>query len=87
MNTFTPARSFMSDIIFSEGCVGKKLSVLKSNKSPGPDCLHPRVLKELYTVVAKYMQEIFTFSYDNSVLPEEWKLVLCPLFPKKERKT
>ena len=37
----------LEDIEINEAIVLKQLENLKVNKSPGPDCLHPRLLKEL----------------------------------------
>ena len=35
------------------------LKSLKSNKSPGPDCIHPRILKELADVLAVPLKLLF----------------------------
>jgi hypothetical protein len=37
----------MEPLIITEEEIVKKLQKLKIDKSPGPDCLHPRVLREI----------------------------------------
>ena len=55
----------------------------KTDKSPGPDGFHPIVLKECAEHIAKPMALIFQASYDNSILPSDWKLAeVIPIFKK-----
>ena len=53
----------------------KKLDSLKINKSPGPDLLHPRLLKEVSGVLSKPLANIFqTPIYSSScIVPAEWR--------------
>eukprot|EP00061_Rhincodon_typus_P009792 g33567.t1 len=63
-----------------------KLKGLNVGKSPGPDGLHPKVLKE----VAEEVEEAVLVSCQESVesrrVPEDWEMVnITPLFKKGQR--
>ena len=45
---------------------------LKIDKSPGPDELHPRILKELATEITKPLSIIFKQSIPLMTVPKEW---------------
>jgi hypothetical protein len=52
--------------------IKKKLDNLKIDKSPGPDNIHPRILRELSNN-----------SFTNSVCPDEWRCAnVIALFKK-----
>ena len=53
--------------------VMKKLKKLKTNKSPGIDEMHPKMLKELKDEVCKPLTIIFNKSLDSNQLPLIWK--------------
>ena len=54
----------LEDIEFSREEVLKKLNHMDVGKSPGPDSIHPRVLKELAEELAGPLAIIFTQSLD-----------------------
>jgi hypothetical protein len=63
--------------------VKKKLKNLNPCKSPGPDRIHPRILKELASQLATPLQIIFQRSMDDGQLPNEWReAVIAPIFKK-----
>jgi len=63
--------------------VMKKLQQLKTDKSPGPYGIHPLLLKEGATVLAKPLSLIFSQSYNTGILPDEWKTAhIVPIFTK-----
>ena len=67
----------------SQEMVEKKLKALNQNKSPGPDNLHPRILKELSTELALPISIIFQKSVDTGKLPTPWKDGhIIPIFKK-----
>ena len=47
---------------------------MKIFRSPGPDKLHPRVLRELAEVICKPLAIIFHASIQLGVIPDDWKL-------------
>jgi hypothetical protein len=66
--------------------VMKKLKALKIDKSPGPDALHPRILKEAAEEIALPLAHIFNKSREESKLPQIWKDAnVSPLFKKGKR--
>ena len=50
--------------------VEKHLKDLKVSKTPGPDGIHPRVLKELASVLAIPLAKIFQTSIDTGYVPQ-----------------
>ena len=69
--------------------IAKKLSQLKLSKSPGPDELHPRILKELCNEISVPLSIIF----NNSVklkygsIPDDWKMAnITAIYKKGDRK-
>jgi hypothetical protein len=49
--------------------VKKKLDKLKISKSPGPDGIHPRVLKEVNMLLCTSLARIFETSNETGLLP------------------
>ncbi|XP_072107366.1 uncharacterized protein [Mobula birostris] len=65
----------------------RKLNRLKVDNSPGPDGMHPRVLKEVAVEIAEALAMIFQKSIDSGMVPEDWKIAnVTPLFKKGARK-
>ena len=62
-----------TNLSFDEETVMEKLQKLRTDKSPGPDSLHPLLLKERAAVLAKPLSMIFQQSYDTGILPDDWK--------------
>ena len=55
----------------------------KPNKSPGPDNIHPRLLKELADVLALPISLLFQKSLESKQLPQDWKSAnVTPIFKK-----
>ena len=60
-----------------------KLDKLNSTKSPGPDGIHPRVLKELTSVVSDPLADIMNESISEGILPNSWKEAhVSPVYKK-----
>ena len=76
----------MEIITFSKEDIRKRLSKLKSNKSPGPDSLHSRLLCELQNVIPENLKDIFDDSYECGILPEDWKSSIISVVFKKGKK-
>uniref|UniRef100_A0A4W3J087 Reverse transcriptase domain-containing protein n=1 Tax=Callorhinchus milii TaxID=7868 RepID=A0A4W3J087_CALMI len=76
----------LGGINMSKEMVLGKLSGLKTDKSPGPDGLHPRVLKEVATEIVDGLSLIFQNSLDSETVPIDWKIAnVTPLFKKGGR--
>ena len=61
----------------------ERLESLNPRKSPGPDGLHPRVLKELSNEISKPLAIIVHKSLDEHILPQNWKDAhVSPIFKK-----
>ena len=59
------------------------LSNCNPYKSPGPDCIHPYVLKATATEVSPMLTHIFQQFLDSGVIPTQWKhAYVSPVFKK-----
>ena len=63
----------MPNIIFTTENIRLKLKNLNVNKSPGPDNIHSKVLKEAYDVLAIPLKLLFESSFEQKQLPSDWK--------------
>lgn len=53
--------------------INKVLQRLKINKSPGPDGIHPRVVKEMREELLEPLRILFNSSLEEGIVPEDWK--------------
>ena len=66
-----------------EEAVLKKLSNLHVGKSQGPDQLHPRLLKELASLLVKPITALFQASLNSGIVPDDWKKAyVSPIYKK-----
>jgi len=73
----------LNNIEITRGMVEDKLLKLKVDKSPGPDGLHPRILKELGQVISYPLKIIFSKSLEEAHVPTAWKLAnVKPIYKK-----
>lgn len=79
--------SKLSNFDITEAQLTKYLQKLNPNKSPGPDGMHPRILKELATVIAKPLAMLFQTSLNEGSLPSDWKIGNISPIHKKGPKT
>ena len=71
----------LNDIYFTETKVYNKLSSLNPNKAPGPDCVHPQLLKNCASSLAHPLFLLYTRSLNSGKIPEEWKRAnIMPIF-------
>ena len=62
------------------------LATLDEFKSPGPDKLHPRILKELAEVISELLAIIFENSWRTGEVPTDWRRAnVVPIFKKGEK--
>ncbi|CAM4524930.1 unnamed protein product [Lepidochelys kempii] len=59
---------------------------LNSNKSPGPDGIHPRVLKELKCEIVELLTMVCKLSFMSVTVSNDWKIAnVTPIFKKGSR--
>ena len=73
-----PCRYFrkdLADVAFTTVDVLKHLLNLrkKTDKSPGPDMIHPRLLKECAHELACNLYTLYRESLDDGNIPQDWK--------------
>ena len=69
-----PVPSRLDIININEDKIIKKLKGLKTDKSPGPDNIFPKVLKEAAGELAGPLNIIFNRSLSTSTVPKKWKM-------------
>ncbi|XP_076058263.1 uncharacterized protein LOC143035280 [Oratosquilla oratoria] len=76
----------LSQIEFSSKDIISVIDKLQRNKSPGPERLHPRILKETKDVIAYPLCKIFNLSLLSERLPIDWKLAnISAIYKKGDR--
>ena len=76
----------IEQIAFTSEEVFKKFINLNVGKSPGPDAIHPRVLREIAAEISELLSEIFNTSMQEGKIPNDWKLAdVTALFKKGEK--
>jgi hypothetical protein len=76
----------MDDIIVTEEEVRSHLSKLKPSKSPGPDEIHPAMIKLLNDSLVPSITSLFNKSLSTGRIPGDWKLATITPLPKKGNK-
>ena len=77
----------MADITIGAAEVQKKLQDLRTDKAPGADLIHPRLLKELAVQVAYPLAIILQQSIDQSRVPQQWRTAnVIPIFKKGSKR-
>lgn len=77
----------LSTIQITEAMVMKKLKNLNTSKSPGPDEVHPRVLKENATVLAPALTLLYNNLLSTHTIPDEWRTAIISAIFKKGDKS
>ena len=64
----------------------KVLLSLNKSKSPGPDNIHPRILKELAHEISYPLTKLFNASMKHGQIPKDWKIAeVKPIFKKGDK--
>ena len=63
----------LNDLTITPDQVQKRLRDLYPSKSPGPDNIHPGLLKEMSVVLSEALSILFNTSLKEDTLPSEWK--------------
>ena len=87
---FTASESFINVslpvVVITAEQVRKQLQKLKIYKSPGPDGIHPRVLKELSEEICEVLADLYNASLSKGVLPQDWKTAnVSAIFKKGDK--
>ena len=76
----------LNEIYLTEAEVYNELSSLNPNKAPGPDIVHPNLLKNCASSLAHPLFLLYTQSLNSGTIPEEWKKpISCPYSRKDLR--
>eukprot|EP00795_Rhopilema_esculentum_P002140 gene2140-17727_t len=78
--------SVLIDMDITEQMVLETLQSLKPSKSPGPDGLHPKVLREIAAQIANPLCIMFRASLQTGLIPDTWKLAHVTSINKKGKK-
>jgi hypothetical protein len=63
----------LGEIIINETAVFEKLNNLNTNKSQGPDEIHPKLLYELRHELVKAFTVLFSKSLKLGEVPRDWR--------------
>ena len=62
------------------------LKKINSNKSPGPDGIHGKILKNCATSLAYPLSQLYNTSFRTGIIPGEWKMAnIVPVFKKDDK--
>ena len=64
----------MPPIVIDKGHVERLLGTVDPSKSPGPDNIHPAIIRALSSVLAAPLTALYQRSVDDGILPADWKL-------------
>ncbi len=80
----TPALTIPSGTpVFTPCLVHEEPSSIDTSKSPGPDQLHPKLIKCLATFLAEPLADLSINCIATAIGPGDWKAaVICPIFKK-----
>ena len=81
-----PCTSFLENIAITPNEVKKKLSKLRTDKSCGPDEVHPLLLNNLAETMSIPLSIIFNSSIQSGIVPKIWKQGIVTAIYKKGKK-
>ncbi|GFW35329.1 RNA-directed DNA polymerase from mobile element jockey [Trichonephila clavipes] len=70
------------DPSFSYDEVNTMVSMLKLNKSPGPDSISNEIIKQFHLAFPSFLHKLFNVCLDLGIFPRIWKLAQVILIPK-----
>ena len=84
--TFQYEGAPLESALVSPSIIAGKLKLLRPDSSPGPDAIHPRVLRELAEPLSIPLSKIFSKSLNEVNVPTAWKVAeVVPIFKKGKR--
>lgn len=64
--------------------IKKILENLRKHKSPGPDGIHPRIIKESMEQLLEPLEILYQYSFTHKQLPHDWLIVhFTPIYKKR----
>ena len=76
----------ISNMQIEERDILREIDKIKINKTPGPDKISPRILKEVKYQISKPLSVLFNKSLAAGKVPSDWKLAnVTPIFKKGEK--
>ena len=76
----------LGNIILSKKLILDKLTSIKTDKSPGPDTILPRVLFEYRFELVNPLYVLFRACCEQSKIPREWKKAnVIPIYNKGKK--
>ena len=77
----------LTDLRIEETDIKKVIEKLKPNKSPGPDGIHPKFIRNIGDSIATPLGIIFNASLQQRKLPDPWKQAkVCSIFKKGNKR-
>ena len=77
----------MIDLEVTNEDISKQIKKLKPNKSPGPDGIHPKLIKNIGESISEPLCIIFNKSLKLRKIPDPWKQAkICAIFKKGNKK-
>ncbi|GFX35230.1 retrovirus-related Pol polyprotein from type-1 retrotransposable element R1 [Trichonephila clavipes] len=70
------------DLSFSYDEVNTMVSMLKLNKSPGPDSISNEIIKQFHLAFPSFLHKLFNVCLGLGIFPRIWKLAQVILIPK-----
>ena len=78
-----PMFPYMCPLCFKTAGISKLLCGLDNNKAPGPDGIHPRILRQLNRAIVPTLQVILEKTYREGDVPGDWRRAnICPIYKK-----
>ena len=73
----------LTDITITKDQMEKELKSLNEYKSPGPDKVHPKIIKEMAQELALPLKILFDRTLEEGRIPQKWKTAeVIPIFKK-----
>ena len=84
LNSEGPIMKKLNNIEITRENVLKEINRLKSNKSPGPDNIYARVLKECKEELSEPLLTLYRSSLETGTVPKSWRTANVVPILKKE---
>ena len=60
------------------------IGALKNNKSPGYDCIGPKILKSVFDFVVNPLVHVYNMSFQQGIVPSQLKIAkVIPVFKNR----